>query len=126
MQQFPLSFEFTEEFLHLLLTHSHSSEFGTCVIYLLTMGEEMANHLGIELDKQAGNVLKLFPLSLVSGTFLYDTPQERKRHGHRTHSLWAHLAQSHVAAPLTNPLYDRNSSVLVLSVSHLTVVSSPH
>jgi myotubularin-related protein 9 len=82
MQQFPLSFEFTDQFLHLLLTHSYTSEFGT---------------------------------------FLYDTPQERRRHRHKTHCLWAHLAQPNVAKPLTNPLYDRNSSVLVLSVSHLTV-----
>ena len=64
-------------------------------------------------------------LSLMAGTFLYDTPQERQRHRHKTHCLWAHLAQPHVAKPLTNPLYDRNSSVLVLSVSHLTVVSCP-
>ena len=61
----------------------------------------------------------------MAGTFLYDTPQERQRHRHKTHCLWAHLSQPDMAKPLTNPLYDRNSSVLVLSVSHLTVVSCP-
>lgn len=28
LQQFPLSFEFNEQFLHVLLTHSYSSEYG--------------------------------------------------------------------------------------------------
>ena len=59
---------------------------------------------------------------LPPGTFLYDTPRERERHRGQTHSLWAHLAQPETARPLCNPLYDRNSSVLVLTVSHLTVV----
>ena len=38
LQQFPLSFEFNEQFLHLLLTHSYSSEYGTlatCVLLSL-------------------------------------------------------------------------------------------
>lgn len=30
MKQFPLSFEFNERFLHVLLTHSYSSEYGEC------------------------------------------------------------------------------------------------
>ena len=105
LQQFPLSFEFTEQFLHQLLTHSYSSEFGRYT--------------------HSHSCSQLETLSIcVSGTFLYDTPQERERNRNRTHSLWAHLAQPTVVQTLTNPLYDRNNNVLVVSVSHLTVVSS--
>lgn len=57
-----------------------------------------------------------------SGTFLYDTARERQNHKGETQSLWSYLAQPEVTHPLQNPLYDRNSSVLLLSLSHLTVV----
>ena len=30
MQQFPLSFQFNERFLHALFTHSYSSQYGKC------------------------------------------------------------------------------------------------
>ena len=230
LQQFPLSFEFTEQFLHLLLTHSYSSEYGRlsllcaavavswhslchgvpCVIVswhslchpvcpvsrcslchsvmafpvspcvpcvmvfpvswcygipcvtlralchgvpcVIVSWHSLCHpacpvswcslchgilcatvchgvpcvtvHHGIpHVNDCIVVVFPMFPVSLrIIGTFLYDTTQERHKNGHQTHSLWSHLAQPQVSLPLRNPLYDRNSSVLLLSVSHLTVV----
>lgn len=101
MNQFPLSFEFNERFLHVLLTHSYSSEYGEC-------------------PRGTSSLLDCVYHS--SGTFLYDTARERQSHKGETQSLWSYLAQPEVTHPLQNPLYDRNSSVLLLSLSHLTVV----
>ena len=103
---------------HLSLLRSFCTGFWPTLIALSSVWHSLLHHLCLL-------PLYLPTLSLfMSGTFLYDTPQERHRHRLKTCSLWAHLAQPNVAGPLTNPLYDRNSSVLVLSVSHLTVVSS--
>lgn len=84
MQQYPLSFEFNELFLHSLFTHSYYSCYGN---------------------------------------FLYDTPQERHKNKlfEKTQSLWAYLAQPDVLEKMLNPLYEKNSSVLILSVHALNV-----
>lgn len=84
MQQFPLSFEFNECFLHTLFVHSYHS---------------------------------------VYGTFLYDTPRERIRNKltERSHSLWDHLSQKAVLKPMLNALYEKNSTVLLITVTALNV-----
>lgn len=84
MQQFPLSFQFNERFLHSLLKHSLSSQYGN---------------------------------------FLYDTPKERTVHKlkEQSHSLWDYLAVPENHKTMLNPLYDKNTSVLLITVTALNV-----
>ena len=70
-QQFPLSFEFNERFLHALFVHSYSSVYGEPArmkigSYLLTIS------------------------TLCLGNFLYDTPKERTKNklSEKSTSLW--------------------------------------
>ena len=61
LQQFPLSFEFTEQFLHLLLTHSYSSEYGRlsllCAAVTAFLGVTLCHCYGVPC-------VMVFPVSL--------------------------------------------------------------
>ena len=82
---------------------------------------------------------------ILAGNFLYDNPKERVKNQlqEKTHSLWyksdaykivhihtpcmhAHtfrnyLAQLDEAGPMVNPLYEKNSSVMLITVTALNV-----
>lgn len=84
MQQFPLSFQFNERFLHTLLVHSYSSQYGN---------------------------------------FLYDTPKERRVQElkEKSYSLWDSLSIPENSKQMLNPIYEKNSSVLQITVTTLNV-----
>ena len=93
-----------------------------------------------------GHMAPLIRSSPLTGNFLYDTPKERHKQKLRetTQCLWydipfhirllmpymdiltprAHLSQPSVLEPMLEPLYERNSSVLLITVHALNVVSS--
>ncbi|XP_064382169.1 myotubularin-related protein 9-like [Halichondria panicea] len=79
--------------------------------------------LSFEFNEGLLHNLFVHSYSSVYGTFLYDSPMERRKNklDDKTQSLWRYLSQPHVYSPLLNPLYDLNPSVLLLSVSPLTV-----
>ena len=120
-QQFPMSFEFTEQFLHILLSHSYSSEYGMLPLSLFSLNERFLNCSSPPPPLSLSLSLSLSVMC--TGTFLYDTPQERLKYRDKTHSLWSYLSQPEIVKFLTNPLYERNNNILLMSVSHLTVVS---
>ncbi len=70
MQQFPLSLQFNEQFLHTLLVHAYSSQYGK--------------------HSQSPNAPAVKIIVSVTGNFLYDTPRERVscKLKDQTHSLW--------------------------------------
>ncbi len=79
MQQFPLSFQFNECFLHALFVHSYSSQYGKgkdCEVYFILLF--LVNYYFTIIIYYA------------VGNFLFDTPKERVVHKlkDRTQSLW--------------------------------------
>ena len=76
-QQFPLSFEFNQRFLHTLFVHSYSSVYGK----LATL--KIASYFHFQFLSDS--------LHVCSGNFLYDTPKERTRNrlSEKSTSLWS-------------------------------------
>ena len=102
-------------------SHSHSSSMNNSFIYCSPT--HTAQSMVCSLSLSVCVVRESSLAYMYIGTFLFDTPQERLKYRDKTHSLWSYLAQPDVTQTLRNPLYDRNNSVLLLSVSHLTIVS---
>lgn len=78
MQQFPLSFEFNERFLHTLFVHSYYSIYGK-----LAFDKAFFYFAYVHTDLYVMHVYSV-------GDFLYDTPKERSRQklAGNTQSLW--------------------------------------
>lgn len=79
--------------------------------------------LSFEFNEQLLHILHQHSHFSTHGTFLYDTPKERKVQNlaNRTSSLWQYLSSPSVLELVKNPLYHRNSSVIIISVHALSV-----
>ncbi|XP_065898654.1 myotubularin-related protein 9-like [Dysidea avara] len=62
------------------------------------------------------------------GTFLYDTPRERRKLklDEKTQSLWHYLSNDKVIHTMLNPLYTYNDSILILSLVPQNIVLWNH
>ncbi|XP_019851708.1 PREDICTED: myotubularin-related protein 9-like [Amphimedon queenslandica] len=81
--------------------------------------------LSFEFNELLLHILFVHSYSSSYGTFLYDNPAERDRHKLRekTESLWDYILLSpDVMSSIINPLYSKNSTLLVVSVHPCSIV----